>query len=82
MTMLTISKSKLKANMLEIFRDIEASGEELIVTHHNKPVLRIVPIGDREPAEMVFADVQGQVVYHADIDEPTFQSGASCEPGP
>lgn len=32
--MLTVSKSQLKANMLEIFCQIESSGEELIVTHH------------------------------------------------
>ena len=41
----TISKSKLKANMLRVFREIEASGEELIVTDRNRPVLRISPMG-------------------------------------
>jgi hypothetical protein len=30
--MKTISKSKLKAKMLEIFRQIESSGNEMIVT--------------------------------------------------
>ena len=39
-----ISKSKLKAKMLEIFRQLEASDKELIVTDHGKPVLKIVPI--------------------------------------
>ena len=70
-TMLKISKSKLKSNMLEIFRKIESSGEELIVTHHNKPVLRIIPIRKGETIDSVFGDFQGHVVYHADIDEPT-----------
>lgn len=69
--MLTVSKSKLKANMLEIFRQIEASGEELVVTHHNKPVLRITPIEIGESVEIVFKDLRGQVIYHADIDETT-----------
>ena len=69
--MLRISKSKLKANMLEIFRTIEKTGEELIVTHHNKAVLRILPIREVESAQALFSDVQGQVTYHADIDEPT-----------
>ena len=36
-----ISKNKLKARMLEIFRELEASGEELIVTDRGKPVLKI-----------------------------------------
>jgi antitoxin (DNA-binding transcriptional repressor) of toxin-antitoxin stability system len=71
--MRTISKSKLKANMLEIFRQIEADGETLTVTHHNKPVLRIIPIGDGEGVEAVFGDVMRRVIYHADLDEPTFE---------
>ena len=33
----SISKSKLKANMLRIFRYIENTGEEMIVTDHNRP---------------------------------------------
>ena len=67
----TISKSTLKTNMLEIFRQIETSGEELIVTHHNKPVLRIVPFRQGKSVDEVFATLRGQVIYNADINEPT-----------
>ena len=68
--MKTVSKSKLKAHMLEIFREIEESGEELIVTHRDKPVLRIVPFEEKVEVSEAFAGLQGQVVYHADPDEP------------
>ncbi len=43
----SISKSKLKANILRIFREIEETGEEWIVTNHNRPALRIQPIGQK-----------------------------------
>ncbi|MBI3201348.1 MAG: prevent-host-death protein [Myxococcales bacterium] len=66
-----VSKGVLKAKMLEYFRRIEESGEELIVTDNNQPVLRIVPIRTRRPAREVFADVRGRVAYHGDILEPT-----------
>ena len=66
-----VSKSKLKTKMLEIFRQIEKGGEELIVTHHDKPVLRIIPINDGETVETVFAGSQDQVTFNAPIDEPT-----------
>lgn len=69
--MMTVSKSKLKANMLSIFREIEANGEELIVTHHAKPVLRIIPIQAEMSVERVFGEWRGQVEYHAELDEPT-----------
>ncbi len=38
-----VSKSKFKPRSLEYFRQIEKSGEELIITDHGKPVLKILP---------------------------------------
>lgn len=67
----TISKSKLKAKMLEIFRQLEASGEELIVTDRDKPVLKIVPIKSKQTSVELFGAVQGRVRYHEDINTPT-----------
>lgn len=67
----TISKSKLKARMLEIFRQLETSGKELIVTDHDKPVLKIVPIKQKSSISELFGDVQGHVIYREDINEPT-----------
>ena len=69
--MLTISKSKLKANMLRVFREIEASGEELIVTDRNRPVLRIQRIGSKGSAQDVFGSIGGSVIYYEDINAPT-----------
>ena len=40
----TVSKSKLKARMLELFREVEASGEPLVVTDRGKEVLVIQPV--------------------------------------
>jgi antitoxin (DNA-binding transcriptional repressor) of toxin-antitoxin stability system len=66
-----VSKSALKARMLEYFRRVEESGEELVVTDRDEPVLRIVPIRKRVPAARLFADVRGRVVYHEDPLAPT-----------
>lgn len=53
--------------MLEYFRQVEQTGEELIVTDNNRPVLKVVPIRVRRTTERPFADVRGRVVYHEDI---------------
>jgi len=66
-----VSKSALKAKMLEYFRRVEETGEELVVTDNNQPTLRIVPIRRRIPASIAFADVRGRVVYCEDITSPT-----------
>lgn len=57
--------------MLEIIRQVEASGEELIVTDRDKPVLKVVPIKTNQTAEELFGAVQGRVRYHEDINMPT-----------
>lgn len=69
--MTSISKSKLKAHMFRIFREIEETGQELTVTHHNRPVLRIQPINRESGVEDVFGTIQGNVIYREDINVPT-----------
>ncbi len=69
--MLTISKSKLKTNMLRIFRQIEQTGEEVIVTDNNRPVLRIQPIVGKQSVDEVFAPYRGGIIIHEPLDTPT-----------
>ena len=57
--------------MLAIFRQLEASGEELIVTDRDRPVLKIVPIKAGSTVAELFAHLQGQVAYLEDTDQPT-----------
>ena len=42
-----VSKSKFKPRSLEYFRKIEESGEELIITDHGRPVIKIVPYSEK-----------------------------------
>ncbi len=68
---ISISKSKLKARMLEVFHQVEETGEELIVTDKNRPVLRIIPVEKKFSVEEVFKDWQGKVIFHEDPNTPT-----------
>ena len=52
--MKTVSKGVLKARLLEIFRELESSGGELIVTDFNRPVLRVEPYRPRMTVEEAF----------------------------
>ena len=38
-----VSKSRFKAQALELFRQIEASGESLVITDHGRPALEVRP---------------------------------------
>ncbi len=73
--MVTVSKSVLKARMLEYFRQVEATGEPLIVTDHGRPVLQVVPIPHKRPAAELQAEFRarayGPVRFVGDPDEST-----------
>jgi prevent-host-death family protein len=69
--MIEVSKSVLKSKMLEYFRRVEETGEELVVTDNGRPVIRVVPFVAKASAAEIFADVRGRVVYHEDILTPT-----------
>lgn len=67
----TVSKSYLKAHMLRLFREVERSGEALVVTDNNRPVLHIVPIRAEQSVAEAFAGLVGNVKYGRSIDNPT-----------
>lgn len=69
--MLVVSKSELKAKMLEYFRNLEETGEPLVVTSHGKPVAQVLPFSDNLDVDALFADVRGKIRYHQDILAPT-----------
>jgi prevent-host-death family protein len=68
--MITISKGLLKNKMLEYFRNVERTGEELIVTDHRKPVLRVLPIKKRRSLKTAFAKYQGKAKYTRPVTDP------------
>jgi prevent-host-death family protein len=66
-----VSKSASKAKMLEYFRQVETTGEALLVTSNGQPVLQVIPYRGELSVDEVFADVRGKIRYHGDLLEPT-----------
>ncbi len=54
-----VSKTEFKAKALEYFRQVEASGESVVVTDHGKPTLEVRPFRDteREPLDILAGSV-------------------------
>jgi antitoxin (DNA-binding transcriptional repressor) of toxin-antitoxin stability system len=69
--MTTIPKNKLKATMLEVFRTIERTGLEVIVTDRNRPVLKISPYKEKQTVDELFKDIRGKAAFHEDPAKPT-----------
>lgn len=63
-----VSKSKFKAKALEYFRQVEATGEPLVITDNGKPTLELrkVAEGKSDPLEIL----RGSVLRYDDPFEP------------
>lgn len=64
-----ISKSKFKPKSLEYFRQVQETGEALIITDHGKPVLKIVPYTN-EKDEAHLKALQNSVLKYESPLEP------------
>lgn len=66
-----ISKSKLKAKLLEYLRLVESEDEEIIITDHGIPVLKISKYKISPTTEELFSPLRGKVQYFEDLTTPT-----------
>jgi antitoxin (DNA-binding transcriptional repressor) of toxin-antitoxin stability system len=69
-----VSRSQFKAHALELFRQVEASGESLVVTDHGRPTLEVRPC---RPVASTAADplelLRGSVLHDDEPFEPVVE---------
>ncbi|TYR34933.1 type II toxin-antitoxin system prevent-host-death family antitoxin [Mesorhizobium microcysteis] len=58
-----VSKSRFKAKALELMRQVEASGEPIVITDHGKPALELKPIGAK-PARDPLERLRGSLLFY------------------
>ena len=73
----SVSKSRFKARALEFFRQVERTGQPIIITDHGTPVLKIMPY--REDPDAALRVLRESVVkYEAPtkpVGEEDWESG-------
>jgi prevent-host-death family protein len=62
----SVSKSRFKARALEFFRQVERTGQPIIITDHGTPVLKVMPY--RENPDAALRVLRASVVKY---DAPT-----------
>lgn len=60
--MTQISKTAFKARALELFRQVQATGEPMVITDRGRPVLRLEPYYGDDKAALAFP--RGSVVAY------------------
>ena len=68
-----VSKSKLKAHLLELLRQVESSDTEIIVTDRGKPVAKISKFQNAPTTEELFGDLRGNIEYFEELTAPTVE---------
>jgi antitoxin (DNA-binding transcriptional repressor) of toxin-antitoxin stability system len=63
-----VSKSRFKAQALELFRQVEQSGHPLVITDRGIPVLRLAPYKD--DLEAALGPLRGSVLEYDHPMEP------------
>ena len=71
MTGTAMSKAAFKARVLEILRQVEASGEAVIITDRGQPVVRVGPYYGGEDA--LISSLRGSVLEYRDPPAPVDQ---------
>jgi len=61
-----VSKSRFKAQALELFRQVEASGDPLVITDHGKPTLEVRPYRPVRPDANPLEELRGSVLRFDD----------------
>ncbi|MHC5925671.1 type II toxin-antitoxin system Phd/YefM family antitoxin [Nostoc sp.] len=74
--MKSISKNKLKSQLLEFLRLVESEGEEIVVTDRGKPVVKISKYAQAPSTEELFGEIRGRVKYFEDLTTPTTEEWA------
>lgn len=64
----TVSKSRFKPRALKYFREIQENGQDLIITDHGKPVLKISPF--QEKPQSVLEELRNSVLRYDDPLDP------------
>lgn len=63
-----VSKSRFKPQALKYFRQVQESGQELIITDRGRPVVKIVPCTP-DPSELL-AELRHSVLRYESPTEP------------
>ena len=63
-----ISKSRFKAEALELFRQVEKTGHPIVITDRGVPVLKLMPYKD--DLDSMLAPLRGSIIEYIDPTEP------------
>ena len=72
----TIPAGEFKTRCLSLMDTVRDTGEEIVITKHGHPVVRLVPIYGAAEVPELFGSCRGEITVHGDIvAAPPFDEG-------
>ena len=59
-----VSKSQFKPKALEYLRKVEQEKKPLTITHGGKPVVKVIPIKEKDEDEEILKELKGTLIYY------------------
>lgn len=63
-----MAASEFKAKCLRVMETVRVTGEEIVITRHGKPLVRVVPV--KATAAPLFGRLADSVVHEGDVVSP------------
>ena len=63
-----MAAAEFKARCLAVMDQVAATGEEVVITKHGKPVAKVVPV--KRDADSIFGSLADRVQIVGDIESP------------
>lgn len=70
MQQLIVSKSKFKAKALEYFRMVQTTGNPVLVSHNEDPVIQVSLYNPTNSQKDLFKKLSNAITYLGDIESP------------
>ena len=71
--MTTYNVRDFKAKTSQILRELESTGEEVVITRHGKPVGKLVPISNEVDGKRPLSTVQDDFSFLPEISDEDFK---------
>lgn len=68
--MLIVGKREFTLNTTKYLKKVEQTGEDIVITHHNKPTLKLVPIKPKTIKDL--SGIITECAVKGDINDPVF----------
>lgn len=71
-----IPAGEFKAKCLKLMDEVQATGEEIVITKHGEPVAKLAPVAEEKPSLVEsLGKLKGSLVITGDIVSPALEEG-------